>query len=131
MSSSATGQMSLVLKYQKEGILISTLITADGRVIKSLDKYIKIIKGITEEDEKEINLDEKQFMLLQMMYTSDIDAAMAIEMLGVTEDELEKLVQQLVNYKFLKATSQNEVELTERGTKYIVEKMKQNIVQAR
>jgi helix-turn-helix protein len=130
MSSSATGQMSLVLKYQKDGILISTLITADGRVIKNLDKYIKIIKGITEEDEKEITLDEKQFMLLQMMYTSDIDAAMATEMLGVTEDELEKLVQQLVNFKFLKATSQDEVELTERGTKYIVEKMKQNIIQA-
>jgi helix-turn-helix protein len=128
MSSSATGQMSLVLKYQKDGILISTLITADGRIIKSLDKYIKIIKGISEEDEKEINLDEKQFMLLQMMYTSDIDAAMATEMLSITIDELEKLVQQLVHYKLLKATNEDEVELTEKGTKYIVEKMKQNII---
>jgi helix-turn-helix protein len=129
ISCSTTGQMSLVLKYQKDGVLISTLITADGRIINSLDKYIKIIKGSSEEDEKEINLDEKQFMLLQMMYTSDIDAAMATEMLGVTVDELEKLVQQLICYKLLKATTNDEVELTEKGTKYIVEKMKQNVIQ--
>jgi helix-turn-helix protein len=129
ISLSATGQMSLVLKYQKDGILISTLITADGRIITSLDKYIKIIKGISEENEEEINLDEKQFMLLQMMYTSDVDAVMVTEMLGITKDELEKLVQQLVHYKLLKATTPDEVELTEKGTKYIVEKMKQNIVQ--
>jgi helix-turn-helix protein len=129
ISCSTTGQMSLVLKYQKDGVLISTLITADGRIVNSLDKYIKIIKGISEEDEKEITLDEKQFMLLQMMYTSDIDTAMATEMLGISVDELEKLVQQLICYKLLKATTSDEVELTERGTKYIVEKMKQNIVQ--
>ncbi len=129
LSCSTTGQMSLVLKYQKDGVLISSLITADGRIVNSLDKYIKIIKGISEEDEKEINLDEKQFMLLQMMYTSDIDAAMATEMLGISVDELDKIVQQLICFKLLKATTNDEVELTEKGTKYIVEKMKQNIVQ--
>jgi helix-turn-helix protein len=130
ISSSGTEQMSLVLKYQKDGIIISTLITGEDRVIKSLDKYIKIVKGISEEDEKEINLDEKQFMLLQMMYTSDIDAAMATEMLGITEAELEKIVKQLVHYDLLRVTAQDEVELTEKGTKYIVEKMKQNVVKA-
>lgn len=129
-SSSGTGQMSIVLKYQKDGVLISTLITGEDRVIKSLDKYIKVIIGISDEDEEEINLTEQQFMLIQMMYTSDIDAAMATEMLGVSEQELDKIVQQLVHLNLLRVSAQDEVELTEKGTKYIVEKMKQNIVAA-
>jgi helix-turn-helix protein len=129
-SNSGMGQMSIVLKYQKDGILISSLITGEDRVIKSLDKYIKVIKGISDEDEEEINLNEQQFMLLQMMYTSDIDATMAMEMLGVSEQELEKIVQQLVTYNLVRVSAQDEVELTEKGTKYIVEKMKQNIITA-
>jgi helix-turn-helix protein len=120
------GTASLILKYQKDGILISTLVTGQNRVISSLEKYIKIIKGVTDEDPA-IQLDEKQFMLLQMMYTSDIDAAMATEMLGVTAEELEKIVHKLVGHKILRLNSDDEAELTELGTKYIVEQMKKNI----
>ena len=120
------GTASIILKYQKDGILISTLVTGQNRVISSLEKYIKIIKGITDEDPT-IQLDEKQFMLLQMMYSSDIDAAMATEMLGVTAEELEKIVHKLVGHKILRLNSDDEAELTELGTKYIVEQMKKNI----
>lgn len=118
---------SLILKYQKEGILISTLINAEKRFIVFLDKYIKYITGESEEDDSQVELTEQQAMLLQMMYTSDIDAAMATEMLGVSIDELKSLVNELVNCKILRVSGDEEVELTEKGTKYIVELMKRNV----
>ena len=125
-SSRDDGTVSLILKYQKDGILISTLVTGQKRVINSLEQYIKIVKGITDEIE-DVQLDEKQFMLIQMMYTSDIDAAMATEVLEVTSEELKKIVNVLVGHKILKTNNENEVELTELGTKYIVEQMKKNL----
>jgi len=95
-------------------------------VIRCLEKYIKVIKGISD-DEEEIELNEQQFMLLQMMYTSDIDAEMAMGMLEVDMESLEKIVHELVQLKVLKSVGENEVELTEIGTKYIVGQMKKNI----
>ncbi|MEM0467085.1 MAG: CheF family chemotaxis protein [Candidatus Thermoplasmatota archaeon] len=123
-NSSGKGIASHTLTYLKDGTLISTLITAPNRIIHCLDKYVKLIKGVIETEEEAISLDEKQFMLLQMMYTSDIDAPMAMEMLGVSMEELEKVVHQLVQMKILRTVNENEVEITELGTKYIVEQMK-------
>jgi len=117
---------SILLKYQKNKILISTLINSDYRTITLLDKYLKTIKGISD-DIEEIQLSEQQYMLLQMMYTSDISGEMAIEMLGVPEQELEKIVRQLVQLEILKVSGNDEFELTEKGTKYIVEFMKKNL----
>lgn len=121
---------SLTLKYQKEGIVISTLISSNEKLINLLEKYVKILKGITDEDEEEIDLDDKQFMLLQMMYSSDINAEDAMEMLGVDLPGLEKIVQSLVQYKLLAVSGDDEFKLTEKGTKYIVAQMKKNIQNA-
>jgi hypothetical protein len=126
-NSSGKGISSHTLTYNKDGTLISTLIRAQNRLIHCIDKYVKIIKGVSEADEEVINLSEQQFMLLQMMYTSDIDAPMAMEMLGVSMEELQKVVHQLVQLKILRTLNENEVEITEQGTKYIVEQMKKGL----
>jgi len=126
ISSSNPGTTSITLKYQKDGVVISTLITGENKVISSFGEFIKIIKGMSEEDE-EIKLNEQQYMLLQMMYTTDIDTQMATEMLGVSPGDLKTLVNELVRYKILRVSGDEEVELTEKGTKYIVEYMKKNI----
>ena len=122
-----TGICSITFKYQKDGILISTLINSEHNVISKLDKYVKIFKGFSEEEEKEIQLDEQQFMLLQMMYTSDIDAQMVIETIGITMQELDDMVQKLIRLNLLKISAEDEVELTEKATRYIVEQMKKNV----
>ena len=121
-----SAQGSLTLKYQKDGIVISTLITAEGKIISFLNQFIKTAKGISDEQEN-IEIDDQQFMLLQMMYTSDLDASMALEMLGITRDQLEKIIHTLVSYNLLKVSAKDEVELTEKGTKYIVGLMKKSI----
>jgi len=105
----------------------STLITGENKVTRCLDKYIKVIKGVSEEDDEEMDLSDQHFMLIQMMYTSDINSEMAMEMLGVSEEELGKIVQELVGFKILRTSGDEEVELTEKGTKYIVAKMKKNL----
>ena len=123
---SGQGRSSLKLTYIKDNVLISTLITSENKITLFLDKYIKIFRGITDK-EIQIKLTEQQFMLLQMMYSSDIDAQMAQEMLGVSGDELDKIVRVLVQENLLKISGSEEVELTEKGTKYIVGQMKKNI----
>jgi len=115
---------SITIKYQKDGVLISTLINADPRSISLLDTYFKLVSNIQKGDEGSIELDEQQFMLLQMMYTSDIDAEMATEMLGINIEELQKMVNELVAFDVLRISGDEEYELTEKGTKQIVEQMK-------
>lgn len=118
---------SVTIKYQKNGILISTLINADPRSVSLLDTYIKLVSNVRKGEDDDVELNEQQLMLLQMMYTSDIDAAMAIEMLGINIEELQKMVNELVTIDILRVTGDEEYELTEKGTKQIVEYMKKNV----
>jgi len=118
---------SVTIKYQKNGILISTLINADPRSISLMDTYIKLVSNVKKGDDEDVELNEQQLMLLQMMYTSDIDAAMATEMLGIDIDGLQKMVNELVTIEILRVTGDEEYELTEKGTKQIVEYMKKNV----
>jgi len=123
----STGMRSITLKYQKKGEgVISTLINGENRDILLLSKHIMNIKGI-EEDEEEIQLTEKEFMLVQMMYASDIQADDVIEMLDINMEELQAIIKELVSKKVLQVSAEDEFELTEVGTKYIVAQMKKNL----
>ena len=118
---------SLTLKYQKQGTIISTLITANRPLISFAGSYVQLVSDTKATDTEVIDLNEHQFMLVQMMYTSDIDAEMAIEMLGVSEEELKGIVDDLLSKEVLRVSGEQEYELTEKGTKHIVEQMKKNL----
>lgn len=121
------GLRSLTIKYQKKGEgVISTLINGKNSEVSFLDTLIKSIKGI-ETEEEDIELDEKEFMLVQMMYASDVEAKGVIEMLEVDMNGLKEIVNNLVTKKILKVSDKDEFELTEIGTKYIVSQMKKNV----
>ena len=121
------GVSSLKLKYQKDGTLISTLITANKSLISFIGSYVGLISDSKAVESESLELDERQFMLVQMMYTSDIDAEMATEMLGISEQELQGLVDDLLSKEVLRISGDDEYELTEKGTKHIVEQMKKNL----
>lgn len=121
------GVSSLKLKYQKDGTLISTLITANKSLISFIGSYVGLISDSKAVESESLELDERQFMLVQMMYTSDIDAEMATEMLGISEQELQGLVDDLLSKQVLRISGDDEYELTEKGTKHIVEQMKKNL----
>jgi helix-turn-helix protein len=118
---------SVTLKYQKEGTIISTLITAERKLVSFMGSYIQLISDKKATATESIELNEQQFMLVQMMYTSDIDGEMAIEMLGISEEELQGIVNDLLEKEVLKVSGEEEYELTEKGTKHIVEQMKKNV----
>lgn len=118
---------SFIIKYQKDGVLTSTLVNADERTIALASKYIQMISHVHNDEGDSIELNEKQYMLLQMMYTSDIDAEMATGMLEIEMEELQKIVDDLISLEILKISGSDEYELTEKGTKKIVEQMKKNI----
>ena len=118
---------SIKVTYQRDGVLISTLISSDSRTVSLVETYIKLITHVKESEEEMVELNEQQFMLLQMMYTSDINAETATEMLGVDVEELQNIVNDLVSKDILKITGEDEYELTEKGTKHIVDQMKKNL----
>src|SRR6056297_2526956 len=118
---------SLTLKYQKDGTIISTLITATRPLISFAGSYVQMLSDTKATETETIDLNEQQFMLVQMMYTSDIDAEMATEMLGISEEELKGIVDDLLSKEVLRVSGEEEYELTERGTKHIVEQMKKNL----
>ncbi len=118
---------SLTLKYQKEGTIISTLITGKRPLISFMGSYVQLISESKAKESETIELNEQQFMLVQMMYTSDIDASMATEMLGISEEELQSIVDDLLSKEVLRVSGDQEYELTEKGTKHIVEQMKKNL----
>lgn len=118
---------SVTLKYQKEGTVISTLITAERKLVSFMGSCIQLISNKKSLGSESLDLNEQQFMLVQMMYTSDIDAEMAIEMLGISEKELQGIVNDLLEKEVLKISGEEEYELTEKGTKHIVEQMKKNV----
>ena len=77
--------------------------------------------------DEDIKLNEQQFTLLQMMYTSDINAKTATDMLGITLEELEKIVDELIQCEMLRPLDNDEIELTEKAVKYMAEQMKKNM----
>ena len=74
-----------------------------------------------------MELNKQQFTLLQMMYTSDIDADMATKILRVPREELEKIVNELIQCEMLRALDEDEIELTEKAIRYIAKQMKKNL----
>jgi len=92
-------------------------------IIKS---YVEKLSGYAgtgpSEYEDKINVYEKEYKLLELMYSQDIDAESAVATLHITEDELNKMIQKLVKIEMLQYISYDVVELTEVGMSYLSKK---------
>ena len=108
------------------------LYNKDGRELDrlNLDTIIEsYITNLTEEDddpssiyEEEITLTEKEFELLKMLYSRDTDAETATVLLHVSKIEFEYMVRRLLQSELLHYVSFNEIELTEEGINFLMEK---------
>ena len=63
--------------------------------------------------------DEKLYQLLKMMQQDDIDAEFVEDNLGITRMELESIVNESIKLGFLRYSSVDELELTDKGIDYI------------
>jgi Mn-dependent DtxR family transcriptional regulator len=66
-----------------------------------------------------IDIDDKEFKLLQMLSSRDMDAESAMVLLHVSKNEFDSIIKKLLENELLQYTSFNVIELTELGVSYL------------
>lgn len=105
------------------------LFDKDGKELDRLDLDTIIesyVTHLTHEEEElptsvttELHLSDKEFELLKMLSTQDMDAETAAVLLHISKNEFETIVSRLVRTELLHYVSYNEIELTEEGMSLI------------
>ena len=111
---------------------VCVLYSNEGEVLDNLhleniiEDYVKNLsqstEDIPEELEEKFDLKEKEFELLNILHTRDIDAEQAIHLLHINKDEFDVMVKRLLEFELLQYSSFNVIELTEIGISYITER---------
>jgi len=83
--------------------------------LDNLEQVMQRVQNIIDQDEREDNKDK----LLKMIYDQDINAESVQKTIGLTDLELESIVDELVQSGFLKYINENEVEITNHGILYL------------
>jgi hypothetical protein len=107
--------------YNKEGEVLDNL-HLDSIIENYVKNLSEEIADIPEELEKKIDVDEKEFELLKMLQSRDMDAETAITLLHITKTQFDTIVKKLLDYEFLQYISYNIIELTELGISYITKR---------
>ena len=90
---------------------------------QAIQKYVENLSGITEISS--IDLDnlleehEKSYSFLKLLYYDNVSFETAKNILNLNDSEINKIIKDLINMKFLKYISDDEIELTESGKEFI------------
>ena len=91
-----------------------------------IQSYVKKLSGyagaLPNEYEDKIEVYEKEYKLLELMYSRDMDAESAAAALHITEEELNEMIQKLAKIEILQYISNDVVEITEVGMSYLSKK---------
>lgn len=108
---------------------VCTLYNKEGKVLDKLnlesiiEDYVKnltdTVDEVPEGFEEDINLTEKEFQLLKMLYSRDVDAETAVVLLHISKNEFGAMIHHLLEVEMLQYVSFNVIELTEIGISYI------------
>jgi len=108
--------------YNKAGGVLDQL-NLDVIIKNHIDELTKIDEDEFQENAKEkIELSEKEFKLLKMMHSQDIDVEMAVALLHVSREELDQMIRKLTRIEMLRHIDFDVVTLTEVGISYLAEK---------
>jgi uncharacterized protein YlbG (UPF0298 family) len=108
--------------YNKAGGVLDQL-NLDVIIKNHVDELTKIDEDDFQENAKEkIELSEKEFKLLKMMHSQDIDVEMAVALLHVSREELDQMIRKLTRIELLRHIDFDVVTLTEVGINYLAEK---------
>jgi hypothetical protein len=103
--------------YNKEDKILDKL-NLDAIIKEHLDR-------ITGKDDIDVNIDfkteryQKEYELLNMLQSKDMDIDTALTLLQISEDELEHIVKRLMNLGFLEYVDVDVVKISEKGLQYI------------
>ncbi|MCK4364862.1 MAG: hypothetical protein KAW45_02300 [Thermoplasmatales archaeon] len=109
--------------YSKDGDVLDNL-HLDAIIESYVKNLSEDLEEIPEELEEKIDISDKEFQLLDMLRNRDMDAESAMNLLHVSKQEFESMVQKLLESELLQYTSYNVIELTEIGISYLSEKGK-------
>jgi hypothetical protein len=111
--------------YSKEGKELDRL-NLDNIIESYITNLTDEYEDPSSEYEEKITLTEKEIELLKMLYSRDTDAETATVLLHVSKIEFEHMVRRLLQSELLHYVSFNEIELTEEGITFLVEKNQEN-----
>jgi len=107
--------------YNKSGEVLDTL-NLDSIIEDYVKNLSDSLEEVPEEIEKEFRPSSKEYNLLKMLQSHDMDAETAIHQLHVSQEEFNIMVKRLLENELLQYTSFNVIELTEIGLSYISKK---------
>lgn len=114
------------------GTQFCALYNEKGRVLDRLNldriiqNYVDRLSGYTDmppsEYGHEIEIYEKEYELLELMYSRDMDIETAVVLLHISKEKLNSMIRKLLRTEMLQYTSYDTVELTGTGVSYLSEK---------
>jgi len=107
--------------YDKNGEILDTL-NLDSIIEDYVKNLSESLEDLPEELESEFVLNDKEYELLKMLQTRDMDAESAMTLLHVSKKEFDDMIKRLLQNELLQYTSFNVIELTEIGISYIHKK---------
>ncbi len=107
--------------YDKNGNVLDNL-NLEAIIENYVKNLSKDLENIPDEFEKEINITEKEFDLLKMLYSRDMDAETAMVLLHLSKNDFNTIIKKLLENEMLHYISYNVIELTEIGLEYINKK---------
>ena len=107
--------------YDKEGNILDRL-----NLDRIIQNYVERLSGHIDVDpreiEKEIDIYEKEYALLQLLLERDMDAETAMHKLKISREELNNIIRKLSQMEMLQYTDFHTVELTDVGIGYLSKK---------
>jgi hypothetical protein len=88
-----------------------------------IEDYVSSHSIVHEPDlaENMLNITEKELEFLKMINSRDIDIEFAKNLLHISKEELENIIQKLLEFEMLSHISSNELKITEKGINYLIE----------
>ena len=107
--------------YDKQGTVMDRL-NLDTIIRSYVEKLSGYAGALPNDYEEQVEVYEKEYKLLELMYSQDMDAESAAAALHITEEELNTMIHKLAKIEMLQYISSDVVELTESGMSYLSKK---------
>jgi hypothetical protein len=111
-------QTKQVELYDNQGTILDKI-----DLEQAIRHYVESLSGSTELSTMDLeNLMEeyeKSYSFLKLIYQENLEFETAKDMLNLSDEEITKIIKELIELKFLEYVSDDEVELTESGKKFI------------
>ena len=111
----------ICILYDKNGDVLDNL-NLEAIIENYVINLSKDLEEVPDDVKKEINISEKEFDLLKMLYSRDMDAETAMVLLHLSKNDFDTIIKKLLENEMLHYISYNIIELTEIGLAYINKK---------